>query len=109
MTQQSLDLRFTDEFPNAEPISRATDPITSRLAAEEITASGLRDSQKALVLRAVQQFPRSTSKELARAAGLDRHLVARRLPDLEADGFVRKASARCCAIGGRPAVTWEAA
>jgi hypothetical protein len=97
----------TPLFANSEPIARTSDPVTSAIAAKEITASGLRDSQKAAVLAWLGRAPRCTSAELARLSGMDRHLVARRLPDLEADGFVRKNGARACSVSGRLAVLWE--
>lgn len=95
-------------YGNKQPPARSSDPVTSHIAADDITSSGLRDSQKSEVLRWLTQHPGSTSAELAHISGLDRHMVARRLPDLERDGKVRKSGQRECAVSGRPAVTWEA-
>jgi hypothetical protein len=50
-----------------------------------------------------------TSAELASTGGLDRYMVARRLPDLNRDGLVSRGQARRCAITGRWAITWGAA
>ena len=46
--------------------------------------------------------------EIAEAAGVDRHMVARRLPDLERDGIVSRGDVRVCTASGRPAITWRA-
>ena len=62
-------------FANREPIAANVDPISSHLAAAEITRTGLRASQKRSVLNAVERFPNRTSSELADATGLDRYLV----------------------------------
>lgn len=88
------------------PAARNTDHWTSHAAADEVTASGLRSTQQAAVLAAVTQHPGRTSAELARAAGLDRYAVARRLPELSR--WVRKGDARKCEVTGRSAVTWLA-
>jgi len=85
------------------------DPISSHLAAAEITASGRRDSQKREILESLRaESAPVTSMELARAAGIDRHTVARRLPDLERDGRVERGPMRDCRASGRPCVTWRA-
>ena len=87
------------------PASRSTDPETSHAAEAEIGTSGLRAMQQVHVLEWVRRWPGLTSRELARKAGADRHMVARRLPDLEPE-CVRKGDARQCAEGRRQAVTW---
>lgn len=104
MTQPTL----FDSFANREPIAANVDPVTSHLAAAEITRSGLRASQKRAVLNAVARFPNRTSAELAGATRLDRYLVARRLPDLRQDGFVEQGEIRICRVTGHKAVTWKA-
>jgi predicted transcriptional regulator len=94
-------------FENSAPIAATRDPVTSHLAAEELTDSGARDAQKSAVLASLKREPvPPTSRELARSAKLDRHAVARRLPDLESDGLVRKAGMRTCSISGKMCVTW---
>ncbi len=94
-------------FDNREPIAANVDPITSHIAAQQITQSGARDSQKRKVLDALRKYPNKTSAELALAAAMDRYLVAKRLPDLMHDGLVEQGSIRTCRISGRPAVTWR--
>ncbi len=95
-------------FPNRAPIAANCDPISSHLAAAEVTASGLRASQKAELLEWLLGREALTSAEISAASGFDRHGVARRLPDLAADGLIERCSIRTCRQSGRPAVTWRA-
>ena len=92
-------LSFFDKFAarsdgalDRVPLAAAGDPISSRIAAAEVTSSGRWASQRR------EQGHAFTSMEIAHAAGLDRYLVAGRLPDLERDGLV---SAAPCARAGR--------
>jgi len=95
--------------PDRAPLAATTDPISSHLAAAELTNSGRRASQKAAIASWMCGQSRAlTSMEIAHAAGLDRHLVARRLPDLERDGLVERGAMRECTVSGRPAITWMA-
>lgn len=93
----------------ATPAARNSDPVTSHLAAEEITASGVRFSQQRQVAHAVRRHPGHTSQELAELTGLDRYMLARRLPECETAGRVRKGPMRNCSITGRKAHVWEVA
>lgn len=68
-------------------LARATDGHGSHEAADRLKNSGEHLAQKMQVLHAVRRFPFRTSKELAKEARLDRHMVARRLPDLKAEGL----------------------
>ena len=93
------------------PLARATDPRSSHDAAQAHVASGTHAEQKAAVLSLVRAKPDATSAELALVAEttaipLDRYAVARRLPDLEKDGKVRRTGMRECRVSGRRAVTW---
>ena len=98
------------DFENRAPIAANADPITSHLAAEEITSNGTRDTQKRAVLNALMEEPLNiTSMELARRMGVDRHMVAKRLPDLEDDGLVERQPERNCSVTKRKAITWRAA
>jgi hypothetical protein len=102
-------MRQAKLFENTAPIAANADPITSHLAAEELTESGARDAQKYAVLSALRgELVPPTSRELARTSQMDRYVVARRLPDLEADGWARKVGQRKCSITDRQCVTWEA-
>jgi hypothetical protein len=91
------------------PIARHADPDTSKAAAKQITDSGVRGEQHRTVLTAVQACPGKTSRELAAEAGLDRYMVARRLPELEKMGVVQRETERMCTIGKLSATTWRPA
>lgn len=88
------------------PAFRRTDPHTSELAAEAYTASGARASQQRAAAAAVARFPGKTSRELSALAGLDRHELARRLPECEVGRSVYRGSSRSCRESGRLAITW---
>jgi hypothetical protein len=88
------------------PAFRRTDPHTSELAAASHTASGARASQQRAAAAAVARFPGRTSRELSVLAGLDRHELARRLPECEVGRAVFKGGARSCRESGRLAITW---
>jgi hypothetical protein len=92
--------------PVEVPTWRRSDPPTSRLAAQEVTRTGRRAIQRQAVLELVQKYSGCTSLELARHSGMDRYTLARRLPELESDGAVRKSGQKVCSVGQRPAVTW---
>jgi len=88
------------------PASRTTNPVTSAMAENEVTDSGARARQAEKVLRLVEQNDGYTSAELAVMGGVDRHMVARRLPDLQHNNLVKKGGRRRCNIGNRQATTW---
>lgn len=89
------------------PVAHRDDPITSTLAADRHERSGAREGNLRAVQQGVWKWPGRTSRELAKLLGMDRHEVARRLPDLEKAGLVCKGPARVCREGGTMAVTWE--
>ena len=108
MTSQPGLFDPVEPFPNRQPIAASADPASSHIAAQQLTANGARGRQKRLVLDALRVFVKPpTSAELAHVAKLDRHLVARRLPDLKADGFVEQRDMRTCTVTGHRAVTWR--
>lgn len=88
------------------PIARRRDPDSSHLAAKEITASGQRAAQQAQAIAAVKQFPGRTSQELCELTGLDRYMLARRLPECITANGVRKGIQRRCSVTGKTALTW---
>jgi len=88
------------------PATHKHDPETSHAAEREITASGRRACQQELVIRLVEHLPGRTSRELADLTGCDRYIIARRLPECETAGKVRRGRQRPTAGGGRSAVTW---
>lgn len=70
--------------------ARVGDPASSHRAAYEVTASGRAGSQRQQVYDALVRWDGSSSKQLAHLSGLDRFLVARRLPEMERDGIVKR-------------------
>ncbi|HEY4292083.1 winged helix-turn-helix domain-containing protein [Luteibacter sp.] len=99
---------FWDRPPRVveTPAARATDPVTSHIAAAEHTASGKRGTNVAVVIDLVRAHPGHTSAELARYTELTRHEVARRLPEAETASAVKKGEKRRCAANGTLAMTW---
>lgn len=102
-----LDL-FAQPRPRAvaTPAARRTDPESSHQAAEIHTLSGKRAHQQDQAAAAVRQFPGRTSFELAMRTHLDRYMLARRLPECEVAGRVRRGNQRTCGITGRMAMEW---
>jgi len=86
--------------------ARRTDPLSSKLAAQQITASGTRKIQCEAVLDAVKQYPFHTSREIAQILDIDRYVPSRRLPDLEKQGLVCRCQMRKCKVGGKISLTW---
>jgi DNA-binding MarR family transcriptional regulator len=84
------------------PRARTTDPLASHAAADAAEASGLIGRQCAAVLELVRRTPGLTSAELSARHRMDRYVIARRLPDLERRGLVKRYE-----YGAR-AVRWEA-
>ena len=89
--------------------ARHTDPESSREAARAIIATGDRAHQQALAYAAVRAYPGRTSLELAHLSGIERHALARRLPELIDRGLVTQGPKRRCTASARglSAVTWE--
>ncbi len=85
--------------------ARNTDPAPSHIAAREITKTGSREAQRQQVADLVNEHPGRTSHDLAQLANLDRHMVAKRLPDAAAHGLVHKGP-QGASTNGRPGVTW---
>jgi len=88
--------------------SRSTDPVTSFMAADNIERSGRADRRRKEVLHELMLVPGLTSAEVARNLRLDRHDPARRLPELEKAGLVRKGPRRQCSACRNSCVTWYA-
>jgi hypothetical protein len=88
------------------PAARATDPQSSHDAAEAHTASGARQCHIEVVVAQVRAFEGLTSAEIAARTGLERHEAARRLPDAEKAGAVRKGMPRKCSISNKLVTTW---
>lgn len=88
------------------PAARRTDPVTSHLAAEQHTRSGARGHQQAQAIAAVRQWPGHTSFELAMLSGIDRYTLARRLPECETAGAVKRGAITECTVTRKKALTW---
>ena len=91
------------------PMQRRSDPPTSRIAAENLVASGELNRQQQAVRDALTRWPGSTAVELAKFADLDRYAVSRRLPELQRKGLVRRGPPRDCTVNGRAQCTWRPA
>ena len=89
----------------ASPRARNTDPASSHEAANR-QRKGRANSDAMIVLACVKTMPGATSAELAMFYGLDRHMVARRLPDMEERGLVKRGAIRKCKAHGTNAVMW---
>lgn len=93
-------------FSQPRPLSRASDPATSRSAANSAATKAKSDRERCLAV--VLAHPEGlTSEEIAREAGMDRHAAARRMPELEAVALVERGPVRR-SVGGRDGVTWRA-
>jgi len=89
---------------NPKHIARTSDPVTSKQAANEVTASGRRQSQKERLLETVQRVPGATAGSLARYSGMTMHQVSRRLAELRAEGKVHNDGTAMW--NGRPQMRW---
>lgn len=87
------------------PASHLNDPESSYEAEQHMNASGKRQAQQKTTLEAVRHHAGKTSAELAAATGLDRAMLARRLPELEPQ-YVSKGVKVKCKINNTQAVTW---
>lgn len=83
--------------------ARGTDPLTSWEAAEKMERSGKAADQRAIAVEAVRINPGRTSFELSKLCSLERHQIARRLPECKS---LRKGEPRRCRVTGNMAVTW---
>jgi len=88
------------------PAARTNDPITSHHIAQKITSGGQRHSNMLAVIDAVCAHPGLTSAELAQYTPLERHEVARRLPEAARANAVVKGDKRQCSLTGNLALTW---
>lgn len=86
------------------PAYHRNDPETSEEAATLITESGKRQKHIDLVVSAVARYPGCGSAQLAAIIGMDRHEVARRLPDALKQGRVHQGDR--VVYEGRKHVSW---
>ncbi len=85
--------------------ARHSDPSSSHAAAA-VVARGIAGHQQRQAAAAVRACPGLTSAELSIETGLDRYMLARRLPELLAVGEVTRKGPRPDRNTGRPGVTW---
>ena len=100
---------FPERSPRAHvctPAARRADPESSHAGAAHHTRSGKRGAQQDQAAAAVRQFPGCTSFELAMRTHIDRYMLARRLPECEVGGRVRRGIQRRCGVSGRLAMEW---
>lgn len=90
---------FIDIATNAH----INDPLSSHLAGIEIEASGIAGTQRSQCLAAVKQHQGLTSKELCDITGLDRYMLARRLPEIKQ---LEQGKMKICNISKKLSVTW---
>ncbi|SRR5579871_2395074 len=95
------------EVARTRPRARRKDPASSHIAADYVSATGSAAAQCGFALAAVKSNPGLTSRELAFKLEIDRYVLARRLPELRDDGFIRNGGElRTCEVTGRAALTW---
>lgn len=95
------------EIYTQRQLARKSDPASSHIAAQRMVDTDAIGEQQRLVLDLVKRYPNHTSDELAGLGRLDRYQLARRLPELERDGFIERGRLRKSTKSGRPAVTWH--
>lgn len=89
------------------PCSRTSDPLSSKLADKDITLSGIREKQIKQAYEAVKQHRNCTSRELSVLTNLDRHMLARRLPECRQVVKCSDENMRKCRYSNRSCVTWD--
>ena len=88
------------------PLSHRHDPETSRKAARRLIASGKLTGQRRAVLEALRKCDGVTHAELGALMGVHWLTPARRLPELERAGLVRKGGRRICRVKHSRCTTW---
>lgn len=89
------------------PASRLNDPPSSYEAEVFVNKCGERARQQAMVYELVLKHPNCTSDELADFSELNRHQIARRLPEVETAGLIERGTPRKSTKSGRSGVTWH--
>lgn len=87
-------------------LARSIDISTSHEAGSYVAASGIQRDQRSMAAAAVKRHPGLTSMKLADVTGLDRYMLARRLPELLKTKQVWRGPAMPCPVSGRSACTW---
>lgn len=87
--------------------ARRSDPLTSRIAARDITEGGARAQMTQKALHLVRMNPGSTANELEWTICVSDGRIRKRLNDLLKDGLVRRGEPKRCSVTGRLGVTWH--
>ncbi len=87
-------------------LARSTDSSGSHDAAAHLVRSGAHVAQKDRTAADVRRHPGMTSMQLARETGMDRYMVARRLPDLAKESRVFRGAKALCPISNITVSTW---
>ncbi len=87
------------------PRARATDNLTSHLAANK--ARGRAARQRETILAWVTAHPGRTAAEIAKGVEMERHAPSRRLPELRELGLVVNGPVRECRVMKSKAMTWK--
>lgn len=107
MSQLDIFFGGTPHFPRV----RTTDPRSSHEAAYLVERTGIAGKQASAVLAALHGLDNATSAELAKHAGLDRYMVARRAPELAEVGLIDKVlptqDTVPCEVSGKRVVRWR--
>jgi Mn-dependent DtxR family transcriptional regulator len=72
------------------PHSKRNDPLSSYVAGDRHHLSGKAESNRQMILEFMKDKQPMTSKQIALKMGMDRHEVARRLPEMERKGQVMR-------------------
>lgn len=92
-------------LPDARPLARRTDPVTSHEAAREIAGSVA--ALETWAAECVASAPGLTQRELgARFCPDDLRRIGRRLSECARKGLIKRGPVRKCSITGRSAETW---
>ena len=95
--------------PPVNPLpARTTDPVSSSEAAVEMIESGKMATQRMEVFAAFKRHGPATTLELSQATGMDRHMLAKRAPELERMKLLVRGPVRLCKVGNRNATEWSA-
>lgn len=90
------------------PISRPTDPVTSKKSDEEMTESGERQRMMGIALEGLIKHPDLTAKELEAKLGYSDGQIRKRLNDLRTAGLAINPTTKQCSISKKAAQTWRA-
>lgn len=108
--RSNADWPLKTRYPSDTPGARASDPVTSHIAAATVLRTGKRARNQGIALGLVLSYPGFTACELAQMTVLiDRYELSRRLPEVADDGAICKGERRRSRVTGNYAVTWHKA